>query len=323
MKLRDILREPERTGEPGAPGDGTSAAAAATEPQRQFDRLDDEPAPEPAAKPEKTPSVAPEVLELRKQMDTLTKEQGRETRETRQQIKELEATAKFWQEQAQASAGNGKAAKEDPAESDAGGDIDIVEALASGDKANIRRYMKSVIGLTSTDELPELSEQLTRKIETRIKGERTAIAEESAVYKMFPDLESNDTPLFQKTREIYLGYAKSDFGKSPQALKLAALEAAAELGIVPGAKQQPKAKEPEAERIERVAAQEGGQPRTRRTDAGAEGDDDELSPSQKRICSQLGVSEKRYRERARSGQVKLGSGSRGLGEALAARGRAA
>jgi hypothetical protein len=261
---RDVLRDSED-------GAGAAAPAVAVEepPPRRFDAADDEPPPAAKPKDEKLdakPAADPQLEELSKQVTELKKSQQRASEQSQARIRELETTAEYWQK---VSTGEiepqHKSREAAPAADEEAGDVDIVEALASNDKPAIRRYLKAA-GFVPAEELPKLEQAFAERLETRIRGEREAITEETEVYTLFPELKDENSELFAKTRHRYLGYAKTEFGKSAKALKLAALEAAAELGISPGGngKDKDSGGETAEERPHRRAEPEAAPARPRR-----------------------------------------------------------
>lgn len=308
MKLKDILRDQvEVLDEPGAAGGAPPPDA------NQFDRTDDDPPAQPPA--EKKDEPDPALTNLEKQFADFKKDTERTHRQLEERAQQAEQAAQFWQQKA-AGESQPKDTPKGPPDDD-GEEIDIVEALAAGDKPKIRKYFKS-LGAVTKEELDGFSDSFVERIDKRIKTERQAITEETKIYTEFPDLKNADSELFKATREEYQALAGSDFGKSPQALELAAHRAAARLGTRPANGNAAQGETPE-ERERRIAAQSGGGKNGKSAEIS---DDGALTPAQKRICKQMGISEDAYRKRAQGG-IQVSLNTFGMSEAMERSGRGA
>jgi hypothetical protein len=310
-----VVKEPEVLGEPGtAKLPETETAAALT--GLPFDATDDEiaaakagdPKPEP---PKQKPAPGdPAATDIEKQVAALRKDREREQQRFDQRIAEAEATAKFWADRAK-QRGSADHDKDDDALPEAG-DVDIVEALANKDNAAVVRWMRSQ-GLVDRSELDRVKESLKGDMRDTVRSERQTITAETRLIGDFPDLADDSSELFGRSSEIYRSLQK-DMGEGPQAMRLAVLEAASELGIArAGGK---GAKESTEDRARRVAAQDGPRQSSQHRDTA--GDSDEMTPGQKRIAAAMGVSEQGYRNRAKTG-VRLSANTGGLSQTMSRR----
>jgi hypothetical protein len=153
----------------------------------------------------------------------------------------------------------------------------------------------------------DLVEKKATKIARAVVGrEREALNRDAALTREFPGLSDEKSEMFQRTSEVYREMIAEDpsLGKSPSALKAAARVAAAELAKS-GTKKRSRVveddedEEAELTREERIAMQAGGQRRNKRQSE----DSDELSPLQKKMVREFGISEADYRKAAKNLQV--------------------
>jgi hypothetical protein len=196
----------------------------------------------------------------------------------RHRVRESDGLAQYWAEQAKA--GHRAPAREKVVEEP----VDLTEAIASGDNNKIRQAVKK-LGFVSEDEVNQRVNSATRlvRIETELLGE-------------FPDLKDKKSDMFLKTQERYAELVSEDpeMKNRPVTMRTAARLAAAEIKGTA---------DKETDRQERVARQSGDRgTRTKRS----EGSSDELSPLQKRIVDQMGITEEGYRKRANAGIAMSG-----------------
>lgn len=141
-----------------------------------------------------------------------------------------------------------------------------------------------------------ISERLETLVDGKINKAQRAMLADAEILQKYPDLQKADSPLAQRTKEIYREIMTED-RSTPKAtaLKLAARTAAAEL------------KETRESREERIARQSGGRDGGRSGGYDGGDDDDDLTPVQKRILAGFNadggitVSEEAYRKRAKAG----------------------
>lgn len=141
-----------------------------------------------------------------------------------------------------------------------------------------------------------ISERLEALVDGKINKAQRAMLADAEILQKYPDLQKSDSPLAQRTKEIYREIMTED-KSTPKAtaLKLAARTAAAEL------------KETRESREERIARQSGGRDGGRSGGYDGGDDEDDLSPVQKRILAGFNadggitVSEDAYKRRAKAG----------------------
>jgi hypothetical protein len=265
----------------------------------------DEPEPEPQKDP--APKVDPELKKLQADLK----------RETARR-KEAEDGMRFWSEKAGREASAERAPKPDKEEEAEKLTVDLVEAITNGDAKQIKAAMRE-LGFVQKGEV-------SHEIDSKIGTTKAQIVHEAKLYKEYPDLEDENSELFEKTKEVYteLVAKDKDLQKSPKLVEMAARIAQAELGKTAG-KPKPKSKtepdededEPEfeADRQERVRSQQGSRGR-RTSDPQAGRDSEELTSQQKSIVEKFraagaDINEDKYRARAKKGVQMSGLPGRG------------
>jgi hypothetical protein len=137
-----------------------------------------------------------------------------------------------------------------------------------------------------------------KRAEAIVKKART----EMDLHARYPDLADQESEMFRETAKQYKALGDNGLTKAER-LELAAEKA--ELALRRSGKWQDK--DDEAERAARAKAQSGDKGRSP-GDPGATGDDDTLTPNQKRIAAAMGVSEDAYKKRAKEGIRFSGTG---------------
>jgi hypothetical protein len=248
-------------------------------------------------RPTPKPAADPEMKRLQRENAALLR-----------RAQEAEGGRKFWYEKATAAAANAEPEPEPEPEPEKVS-VDLVEAVTAGDARALRQALAEMGFVSRKD--------MEKEIQTRIGQARTQITEEAKLYGKYPDLQDEQSELFQKTREVYLDLAKDPaMAKSSRLVETAARLAASELGME---ERQParsrRREEPpevpeedfdeeEAERVERVRSQEGS--RGRPHAAAGRTQDEDLSPMQRSIVARFraagaNITEDGYRKRAQAG----------------------
>jgi hypothetical protein len=276
----------------------------------------DEEAGKPAGSGAKPAGGADDTAARLAQLEADLKAERRNRKQAERRAKEVEASAREWYDRAQ-----GK--KEPSGEPDDKPlSVDLTEAIAANDKAAIRKAMAE-LGYVSRDEL-----------ENVVKTTKAQMAHEARLYKEFPDLENEKSPLYERTVAEYQKLVAEDpeLKKSPNAVKIAARIAKASMDLeAASGKSRPRSRarnedtdedesygfdgdgdgdgedegdeEDEARRRERVRSQQGGRPARGRSD---EGESSELTRMQRMVIENFKragapITEDGYRKRASRG----------------------
>lgn len=240
----------------------------------------------------------------------------------------------LWADQVRSGRGRREEPKPEPVVEEA--DVDLVEALSSGDKKLAAKAIKQ-LGYVSKEEVAEMVRTGVREGVTTARQELTV---EQSLVNEYPDLNDDGSEMVGVMRDHYARLEKRGL-KGDTLLEAAANAAAADLGIVresvagkgrrrTGEEPAPRARErhdaderrdnydddrrparrrsddreTEEEREERISAQ--SRPRGQRGTREREAEDD-LNPVQRSIAAKLGVSVERYKARARAGVSLSGS----------------
>lgn len=206
---------------------------------------------------------------------------------------EKDESARFWHDKAkEAAAGRPGAAKEPPAGAPA--------ATAEDDEDPIELLSKE--GSKGFDKLIEKRGYAKKAdVDKMVNARAALLTEENALFAEFPELKDKKSEFHKETSQHYQAMTAAGV-PGVQAMRLAAEKTALEQ--FRSGKRTTKADQEALE--ERAAAASGD--RTRRggkTEAEATGNEP-LTPLQKQICEEMGVSEKAYRERANKGPVYYG-----------------
>jgi hypothetical protein len=256
-----------------------------------------------AAKADDPPKPSQRERDLEKQL-----------KDSNDRAKAAEQSAQFWNQKASAThqAAPKAPEKEEPA-------VDLLDVLTSGDSKKFAAEIRKM-GFASSDE-----------VEKKVSDARNGARIEGRLSAQYPALARNDTPLFKAAARAYGDMVAEDpsLAGKPTTTMLAARMAAAELradGKDPDAMTdeevdevtpaRPQARETEAARVRRVAAQGG-----RRAAAPARGDsadDNELSREQKFIVERFAaaganLTEESYKARVLKGTRLNGIPSAGIG----------
>jgi len=207
----------------------------------------------------------------------------------REQVAEANRTAAFWAEQARSGATPAQPEPEPEPEDD---DTDVLEAITTNGTKGFDA-LAAKRGFIKRDEVQSM-------IDNRANAIIANNTKETELLGRYPDLKDKNTPFFKATANYYGGLVR---GGTPQhiAMELAAEKTELEFmreGKIPSGKT-----DREADRLARIAAQSGGA--GPRRPAAGESDDDTLTPEQKHIAAQMGISEEAYLKRAKAG-VRMG-----------------
>lgn len=241
-----------------------------------FEEMTEQPSsPETDTKPEdkeKKPAEDPAVRELRRLL-----------KDERKARKDAEEGVRYWHEQAK---GGKPGAKADEEEEEAPKlSVDLVDALTNGDAKQIKKALRELGFVESKD------------VDHKIGTTRAQMTEEARLYGRYPDLQDEESELYQETRAIYLDLAKDpSMAKSPKLVETAAKMAARILGqeekkpsrravAREAADEDDDYEEREQERVRRVARQSGDRGRQPKRDDRQ--DSTELSGTQKSIVQKF------------------------------------
>jgi hypothetical protein len=262
--------------------------------------------------------------------DEALRETRRALKESRLANKQVNETAQFWMNEARRTAAPG-GRKEKEEEPDVKISVDLVEAVSSGNAADIRKAMKEM-GFVSQKEMDAAINQARSEVTTQS-------GRDAQLYNDYPDLADDKSEMFKATARIYNELAADDpmLAKSGSLAKIAAALADKELGRKNGDRdrdrdddrprrratsrradpdleiddedrEDPDEREDredrEKERVARVGRQSGD--RGRRATGRGERDNDTLDATQKTIVAKLkaagaDISEEGYRKRALAG----------------------
>jgi len=228
--------------------------------------------------------------------------------------RESDETARYWAEQAR----NAPVKAEPAAPADDLSDVDLVEAITANGVAGLDGVLKR-LGYTKRDELREEVATATRKSSS-----------ETQLMREYPDLENQQSELFQATAVIYNSLkADPEFkGAGQKLIAIAARTAKAEMALKKGdgGRSQRRAaprsddhfddeendnfedETPEEARAARADRQAGD--RGRRDSRGPAGGDDTLNEDQRRMVANFqrvgaDLSEATYKKHAKAG-VRMG-----------------
>lgn len=221
----------------------------------------------PAAQPQPVVNAA----DFQKQIDDL-----------KEQVAEGQRTAQYWADKA-------KAGEPKPAPTPKEDDEDILEVLTTK-------------GGKGFDELLAKRGYVRKEeVDATVNAKAATLAKEAELIGRFPDLKKKDSDFFKATAGHYGDLVKAG---TPQHLAMEIAAEKAELEFLRSGKikmpdTEPTAAQKEATRLRRIAAQAGND--SARPAAGADPDDEELTPEQKRIADGMGVSHEAYAKRAKSG----------------------
>jgi hypothetical protein len=204
----------------------------------------------------------------------------------KEQVAESNRTAKFWADKAAA----GKSAPAAAAEPE--DDTDVLEAITTGGAKGFDN-LASKRGFVKLEQVEEL-------INTRAQS----LTKEQELIQRYPDLSKKTSDFFKATADQYGILVKAG---TPQHVAMELAAERAELNLMregkikpPGADTAPTKEEKETARLARIAAQSSGGGRRPAAAAEDEGDE-ELTPQQKNMCDQMGVSYESYAKRAKAG----------------------
>jgi hypothetical protein len=267
------------------------------------------PGPEPGATPfegDETPAqsatAAPPVKPKDETADLRKRLEGLEA-----QNKELIASERYWADKARAdSAGAGEEGDEDeapPAEPlTEEKPEEFIERLTTQGASAIEAELRKR-GFIRKEDVEPLARKVAREI---VNAERGKLTSDAKLVRDFPELQDQNSPLFQATAQIYHQAIQDDpnMMNSPTTLQMAARVAKAELaaknkGGKPQGESEPSdyRDDRESERRRRVSAQQG-----ERGVSGTPFEDQEepLGPEAQRIIrsfGRFGVTEENYRRR--------------------------
>lgn len=239
---------------------------------------------------------------------------AKELRQIRQELKreresrvEAEKASQYWQGQLRGAERTPAPKQEEPEE-----DVDLVDLITKDGSKGFNRYMEKVLAKGGYVKKSE--------VEARIAQERSTIQYEASLLRQYPELENDDSPMFEQTKKEYAALIKDDpaLAKSPATMRMAAKLAAAELKgtgkgrqtddfddeyEAPRRSRRDDDAEDEDDRVRRVSSQQGV--RGRRPSAQREGSD-ELTGIQKSIIARIqeaggNVTEESYKKRAAAG----------------------
>lgn len=230
-------------------------------------------------KPKEGAAASPTAADLRKMQDRLDR--------LAEQVETANNAAIHWHDAYTSAAnnGHGKPAEADPAADPGEAEEDVIDAItAKGWKAIDARIDRLVKGKNFVDK-----DEFDRRADARIG----AVSEEAELRKRYPDLDDRESPLFEETARQYR--ALEGVVKGPKRLTLAAEKA--ELALRKTGKWQDKDQaDDDREARGRAQAGEGGRRSARESDTDAP-----MTPWQKKVCEELGVSEAAYEKRAKEG----------------------
>ena len=222
--------------------------------------------------------TADEFNDLKGQLDRLTEQSARDKSEAQEAIE-------YWAQRAGTEGPQGDEEADDDAEDD----------LTADDLAGVITE-KGTKGLIAV--LKEHGFTQKKDVEGLVQERATAIAQDAALTKDYPELADKSSPLFKRTA-IEWQRAKADNVPVSRRTRVAVLEAEQHLRAKGQFRPEAEQDDEEQDRKEHVAGQQG-----RRRGQAAESDEDEvLTPMQTAIAKGFGVSTKRYQDRARKGVV--------------------
>jgi hypothetical protein len=227
--------------------------------------------PTDPAEPQEPAAPAVDAAELQRQIDEL-----------KEQVAEGQRTAEFWANKARAAAPPAAAT---PVEED---EPDVLEAITTK-------------GAKGFDELASKRGFIRKdEVEALINTHAASLTKEQELLGRYPDLKKKDSEFFKATALHYGDLVKAG---TPQAVAMELAAEKAELDFMRTGKLRPAGEqskeEKEAARLARIRAQSGGG--GGRQPAPDAEEDDELTPEQKRICDQMGVTYEAYKKRAKAG----------------------
>lgn len=196
---------------------------------------------------------------------------------------EAKFAASYWQQKAEAPPPAPRPqAKEQKA------DVDPLDVLAKEGTAGFKRLLAEEGYISKTD-----AEQL-------VNAKAAEIATSDMLKKQYPELDDPSSQFFKDTALELNNYVKLGYSRV-EALKAAARDT--ELShLKTGKRETPKQTE---EREARAAAQSKADKGSRSADD-EDYDSEELTPLQKKICAEMGVSEEAYIKRAKAGVMLSG-----------------
>jgi hypothetical protein len=213
----------------------------------------------------------------------------RQIDELKEQVAEGQRTAEFWANKAKANGAPAPAAatEEEP---------DVLEAITTGGAKGFDALAKKR-GFIQRDE-----------VESLINQRAASLTEEQQLIQEYPDLKKKDSEFFKATAVAYGKLVKDGV---PQSVAMGTAARQVELDFIktgkvklPGG--EPTAAEKETTRLARIAAQSGDG--GRRGAAPPSEEDDTLTPQQKHMIQQMGISEEAYIKRAKAGVNMKGLG---------------
>ena len=197
---------------------------------------------------------------------------------------EMERVATFWHGKAKEAPAPAQPAQPETPK------VDMLDLLATKGEAGLDEYLKNKGFVRAED------------VDARVNQKVTEVQAQQQLVTRFPDLKDEKSDFFKATALAYGELKKQGVG-DVLAMQMAAQQTALEF-IEEGKTMTPAQKKAAAtaDRQARAAAQGGD--KGIRTPAEA-GEDDELTPEEKLICSKMGVSEEAYKARAKKG-VSIG-----------------
>jgi hypothetical protein len=248
-------------------------------------------------KPEEKPKEDPALKTVLEELEQL-----------KQRNRELAESERYWAARAK-QGGKPEAPADEPDEDDlpAVEDIDISpdafldELEKKGPKAILEVVKKA--GFVPASEAKAMAERIADK---RLQAERDRMQAEAKIFREFPDLADEQSDLYKETAKVFREMVEEDpaLANSTAAFKSAARLAQRSLSGGAASKKEPASLQERMlaeSRRERVA-QQGF---SRGVQSPGE-DDDELTPTQKMIARNLGVSEAEYRKYAKAGVTMAG-----------------
>jgi hypothetical protein len=219
----------------------------------------------------------------------------------RAELAQTKQATQFWADKYQASSAAPPAPVTTPVPEE---EVDILDILATQGAKGFDAFMRKR-GYVQQAE-----------VDATVNAKGQQLSTEAELLANYPDLKDHSSDFFRATAANY-GELRKQGVSDALAMKLGAQQAQLE-GFKSGRVKTPTqvaadtAATKEAARIARVKAQSGDRTAPGRTTEGVgdEGDGDELTPEQKHICAQMGISEESYIARAKKGTQMSGLGGR-------------
>jgi hypothetical protein len=208
----------------------------------------------------------------------------RQVEDFKNQAEEFKNTAQYWHDEAKRKPAAAAVATATPAADD---DTDLLEVLTTKGTKGLLEVIKKH-GFVSKDEAQSM-----------VNTKADSIAREQELLGDYPDLKNRNSEFFKDTAKAY-GTLVNSGVPANMAMELAAKQTHLEHIQTGKLKSKPMqtaddAAAKEQRRVARIAAQSGDRGAAPTPEDAEE--NDELSPGEKRICAEMGVSEDAYKKR--------------------------